>query len=47
MVIVAHGRSDSLAIKRAIRTAKQAVEQGALDAIRSGIAQSLAAASGG
>jgi glycerol-3-phosphate acyltransferase PlsX len=47
MVIVAHGRSDSLAIKRAIRTAKQSVEQGALDAIRSGITQSLAAASGG
>jgi glycerol-3-phosphate acyltransferase PlsX len=47
MVIVAHGRSDSLAIKRAIRTAKQSVEQGALDAIRSGITQSLATASGG
>jgi glycerol-3-phosphate acyltransferase PlsX len=47
MVIVAHGRSDSVAIKSAIRMAKQAVEQGALDAIRSGIAQSLAAANGG
>ncbi|MGB9880614.1 MAG: phosphate--acyl-ACP acyltransferase, partial [Anaerolineae bacterium] len=41
IVIVAHGRSDSLAIKNAIRVAKQAVEQGTLAAIRDGIAQSL------
>jgi glycerol-3-phosphate acyltransferase PlsX len=47
IVIVGHGRSDSLAIKSAIRMAKQAVEQGALDAIRSGIAQSLASADEG
>ncbi|MGQ9492962.1 MAG: phosphate acyltransferase PlsX [Anaerolineae bacterium] len=41
IVIVAHGRSDSLAMKNAIRVAKQAVEQGTLNAIRDGIAQSL------
>ena len=41
-VIVAHGRSDSLAIKNAIRVAKQAVEQGTISAIRDDIAQSLA-----
>ena len=42
IVIVAHGRSDSLAIKNAIRVARQAVEEGTLNAIRDGIAQSLA-----
>jgi glycerol-3-phosphate acyltransferase PlsX len=41
IVIVGHGRSDSLAIRSAIRMARQAVEQGALDAMRSGIAQTL------
>jgi glycerol-3-phosphate acyltransferase PlsX len=41
-VVVAHGRSDSLAIKNAIRVAKQAVEEGTLDAIRGEIAKSLA-----
>lgn len=41
VVIVAHGRSDSLAIKNAIRVAKQAVTEGTLHAIRDGIAQSL------
>lgn len=41
IVIVAHGRSDSLAMKNAIRVAKHAVEQGTLHAIRDGIAQSL------
>ncbi len=41
-VIVAHGRSDSLAIKNAIRVAKQAVEEGTLHAIRDDIAESLA-----
>lgn len=46
IVIVAHGRSDSLAIKNAIRVAKQAVEGGTLDALRSGIEQSLAVTSG-
>jgi glycerol-3-phosphate acyltransferase PlsX len=42
IVIVAHGRSDSLAIKNAIRVAKQAVEADTLNAIRGDIAQSLA-----
>jgi glycerol-3-phosphate acyltransferase PlsX len=46
-VIVAHGRSDSLAIKNAIRVAKQAVEGGTLDAIRGDIAKSLASPPGG
>ncbi len=41
VVIVAHGRSDSLAIKNAIRVAKQAVEGGTLNAIRDDIARSL------
>nr|MBC7245441.1 phosphate acyltransferase PlsX [Chloroflexota bacterium] len=41
IVIVAHGRSDSLAIKNAIRVAKQAVEEGTLDAIKAGITQNL------
>jgi glycerol-3-phosphate acyltransferase PlsX len=41
VVIVAHGRSDSLAIKNAIRLAMQAVEGGAQSAIRSGIERSL------
>jgi len=44
-VIVAHGRSDSLAIKNAIRVAKHAVEQDTVNAIRHGITQSLAASS--
>jgi glycerol-3-phosphate acyltransferase PlsX len=42
VVIVAHGRSDSLAIKNAIRVAKQAVEKGTMEAIRGDIAKSLA-----
>ena len=42
VVIVAHGRSDSLAIKNAIRVAKQAVKMDTLNTIRDGIAQSLA-----
>ena len=41
VVIVAHGRSDSLAIKNAVRVAKQAVEEAALDALRNDIAQSI------
>lgn len=40
VVIVAHGKSDSLAIKSAIRVARQAVAQGTLAAIRDGIARS-------
>ena len=38
-VIIAHGRSDANAIKHAIFSAKQAVEQGALEAIKMGITQ--------
>jgi len=41
VVIVGHGRSDSLAIKNAIRVAKQAVERGVLSAIRESIAAHL------
>jgi len=37
-VIIAHGRSDALAIKNAIGFAKQTVEQGALQALLSGAA---------
>lgn len=44
VVIVAHGRSDSLAIKNAVRVAKQSVEQGVLPAIRDRIAQYLTTA---
>jgi len=40
VVIVAHGKSDALAIKNAVRVAKQAVAEGMLDAIRDGIAHS-------
>lgn len=43
IVIVGHGRSDSLAIKNAIRVARQAVAQQTLQAIREGIAQHLVA----
>jgi glycerol-3-phosphate acyltransferase PlsX len=43
IVIVGHGRSDSLAIKNAIRVAKQAVAEGTLQAICDGIAQHLTA----
>ena len=41
IVIVGHGRSDSLAIKSAVRLAKETVERGTLEAIRSGIEHSL------
>jgi glycerol-3-phosphate acyltransferase PlsX len=41
-VIIGHGRSDALAIKNAIRVAKQAVEQGTQEAIQHAIANSLA-----
>jgi len=46
IVIVGHGRSDSLAIKSAIRVAKQAVAEGTLQAIRDSIAQHLTASAG-
>jgi glycerol-3-phosphate acyltransferase PlsX len=39
MVIVGHGRSDSLAIRNGIRMAAQAVENGVLDAIKQGLAE--------
>lgn len=42
VVIVAHGRSDTMAMRNAIRVARQAVAQGTLNAIRDGIAQGLA-----
>ena len=45
VVIVAHGKPDSLAIKSAIRVARQAVAQGTLVAIRDGIARSPIASS--
>jgi glycerol-3-phosphate acyltransferase PlsX len=47
VVIVGHGRSDSLAIKNAIRVAKQAVERGVVPAIRESIAAHLAPSSRG
>jgi glycerol-3-phosphate acyltransferase PlsX len=37
VVIIGHGRSNALAIKNAIRQAKQAVDGGIVDAIREGI----------
>lgn len=45
VVIVAHGRSDSLAMQNAIRVAGQAVEQGVLPAIRRSITARLTASS--
>lgn len=45
VVIVAHGRSDSLAMQNAIRVAGQAVEQGVLPAIRRSITAHLTASS--
>jgi len=41
LVFIGHGRSDSNAIKNAIRVARQAVESNVLESIRSGIEQSL------
>ncbi|MBI2759475.1 MAG: phosphate acyltransferase PlsX [Chloroflexi bacterium] len=41
LVLIGHGRSDALAIKSAIRLAKQTFESGMLDSIRAGIEQSL------
>jgi glycerol-3-phosphate acyltransferase PlsX len=41
LVFIGHGRSDALAIKNAIRIAKQAVEAGVLSAIRDEIARHL------
>ncbi|GAB4493710.1 MAG: phosphate acyltransferase PlsX [Anaerolineales bacterium] len=41
LVFIGHGRSDALAIKNAIRVAKNAAESGVLDAMRAGIAERL------
>jgi len=41
LVFIGHGRSDALAIKNAIRVAKQAAEAQVLTAMRTGIAESL------
>ncbi len=41
LVFIGHGRSDAIAIKNAVRVAKQAVESGVLTSIRSAIEQSL------
>jgi len=39
LVFIGHGRSDAIAIKNAVRVAKQAVESGVLNSIRSAIEQ--------
>ena len=41
LVFIGHGRSDTLAIKNAIRVAKEAVESKVLDAMKSAIEESL------
>lgn len=41
LVFIAHGRSDALAIKNAIRVAKNAVEANVLDAMKAAIEESL------
>jgi glycerol-3-phosphate acyltransferase PlsX len=41
LVFIGHGRSDSIAIKNAIRVAKDAVETGVLKSIQIAIEQSL------
>ena len=41
LVFIAHGRSDAMAIKSAVRVAKQAAEAKVLDAIKSAIEESL------
>jgi phosphate acyltransferase len=47
VAIIAHGRSNALAIKNAIRVARQAVDQKLVDAIRSGVTAGAAAADQG
>lgn len=42
VVIIAHGRSNALAIRNAIRQARQAVQGGLIEAIREGIGQTTA-----
>jgi glycerol-3-phosphate acyltransferase PlsX len=41
LVFIGHGRSDALAIKNAIRVAKEAAESKVLDAMKSAIEESL------
>ena len=41
LVLIGHGRSDSTAVKSAVRVAKEAVETGVLDAMKSAIEASL------
>jgi len=41
LVFIGHGRSDSLAVKSAVRVAKSAVEAKVLDAMKSAIEESL------
>jgi glycerol-3-phosphate acyltransferase PlsX len=41
LVFIGHGRSDEIAIKNAIRIAKHAAESGVLEAMKTGIAESL------
>ena len=45
VVIVTHGRSDSLAIRNSVRLAKDMVDRGTLQAIRAGIEESLSSGS--
>jgi glycerol-3-phosphate acyltransferase PlsX len=40
LLIVAHGRSNPMAIRHAIRVAKQAIDQDVLNKIQTGIAES-------
>ena len=41
LVFIAHGRSDAVSIKNAVRVAKQAAEAKVLDAMKSAIEESL------
>jgi phosphate acyltransferase len=41
LVLIGHGRSDAIAVQSAVRLAKQAVESGMLDSIRTGIELSM------
>jgi glycerol-3-phosphate acyltransferase PlsX len=47
LVFIGHGRSDEIAIKNAIRIAKQAVESGVLEAMKAGIQESMSASKTG
>jgi glycerol-3-phosphate acyltransferase PlsX len=41
LVFIGHGRSDALAVKSAVRVAKEAAEAKVLDALKSAIEESL------